>query len=164
MPDDDFDEITVPQALLAIALSVMAAALYILARSGVFVLVLLLALVPTVARADDVTAPATPRGKLYTGIEWSLIAAHATDLATTQRVLGTGHGYEANPFLAQFDNPIAFTAVKFGVTFAQLIGTRKIARNGHPRLAMVLNAAVAGVMAGVTVSNARVYRDITRSQ
>lgn len=114
------------------------------------------------AFADDPTPPVTTRGKWYTASEWTLIACHALDTAYTQRMIGTGQFYEANPFLGQFRNPGVFVGVKFGLAFGQMRATRVVARNGHPTLAAVTNALVGGVMCGVAAYNGRLFREYQR--
>lgn len=108
-------------------------------------------------------AQASPREKWQTAAEWSLFACHALDVGYTQRLLGTGQFYEANPFMGQFTSPGIFVTVKFGMAFGQAKATRLIARDGHPVLAALLNAAVGGVMCGAALHNARLYHSVGRN-
>lgn len=112
--------------------------------------------------SGDPTPPTTTRGKWYTASEWALITCHALDTAYTQRLIGTGKFHETSPLLGQFQNPGLFVGVKFSITFGQLKATRTVARNGHPLLAAVTNAAVGGVMCGAAFHNARLFDDYER--
>jgi len=100
--------------------------------------------------------------KWYTASEWSLITCHALDTGYTQRLIGTGQFHESNPFLGRFENPGLFVGVKFGLAFGQIKATRTIARSGQPLLAAITNAAVAGVMCGAAIHNARLFNDFTK--
>lgn len=115
------------------------------------------------ASAQDVS-PNTKRAKWYTAAEWSLFACHALDDGYTQRLLGTGQFREASPLLGQFSNPGIMIGVKFGMAFGQAKGMRTVARSGHPVVAGVTNAAVAGVMCGAAWHNGRLYRDYARGR
>lgn len=127
-------------------------------RQGIAAFVILLG-VASVASAQDPTPPTTRRAKWYTASEWALVGCHAMDTGYTQRLLGTGHFHETSKLLGRFNNPGVFVGVKFAFAFGQLKATRTVARSGHPLLAAMTNAAVAGVMCGAAAHNARLYRD-----
>ncbi len=97
---------------------------------------------------------AAQSARVQTLAEWSVLGAHALDAASTQRCLGSGRCREANPYLARFDQPVAFTGAKVGLAWVQLWAVRKI-RPSHPRLAAVVNFGIAGGFAALAIRNER---------
>jgi hypothetical protein len=83
------------------------------------------------------------------------VAAHGSDLASTENCLGSGRCRELNPWLARFDNPATFGAVKMGVAALSLWGTAKL-HESHPRWAIAVNVAQAVGFSLVAARNARV--------
>lgn len=119
-------------------------------------------LFPALLFADESVSPNTTKAKWYTAAEWSLFACHALDDGYTQRLLGTGQFHETSPLLGRFSNPGIMIGVKFSLAFGQAKAMRTVARSGHPVVAAVTNAAVAGVMCGAAWHNARLYREYVR--
>jgi hypothetical protein len=85
------------------------------------------------------------------------ITGHASDLAATQHCLGAGRCHELNPFLARYDNPVAFSVAKFSVVSLQLWAVRKL-RPTHPKLAVAANVAIGSGFLALGVRNQRVSR------
>lgn len=98
------------------------------------------------------------RDKVFTASEWAVFTAHALDASTTMHCLGAGRCTEANPWLARYESPIAFTGAKFGVGLVQVYLTRKLYRAGHPRLATATNWIVAGAFTSIAIRNQRIGR------
>jgi hypothetical protein len=96
--------------------------------------------------------------RIYTVSEWAVLAGHGMDIASTQRCLGAGRCRELNPWLARLDNPVGFTAAKFGLAAAQLIVTRRMKAAGHPKWAAVTNYAIAAGFAALAIRNERIGR------
>ena len=119
---------------------------------------LLLAVTTSGWAQDAATSTPTLKTRAYTASEWALLAGHALDTASTQRCIGAGVCHESNPWLARYEDPLAFTAAKFGVGFLQLWATRTIARRGHPRIAATMNIVSAGVLTGVAIRNVRIVK------
>lgn len=85
------------------------------------------------------------------------LAAHGSDLATTEHCLGAGKCHELNPWLARFDQPAAFGAAKMGVASLGTYGSMKLETN-HPKWALVLNLTVTGAYTAIAVHNSRQER------
>jgi len=85
------------------------------------------------------------------------IAAHGSDLASTEHCLGAGRCREMNPWLARFDQPAVFGAAKMGVAAGSLWGVDRL-HASHPRLATVATLVMAGSFAGIAIHNAQVTR------
>ena len=100
-------------------------------------------------------APAHAQGKVFTVSEWAVLGAHALDASATQRCVGSGRCRELNPYLARFDQPVAFTGAKVGLAWVQLWTVRKI-RPTHPRLATVANYAIALGFGALAFRNERI--------
>lgn len=100
-------------------------------------------------------APAHAQGKVFTVSEWAVLGAHALDASATQRCVGSGRCRELNPYLARFDQPVAFTSAKVGLAWVQLWAVRKI-RPTHPRLATATNYALALGFGALAIRNERI--------
>lgn len=100
-------------------------------------------------------APAHAQGKVFTVSEWAVLGAHALDASATQRCVGSGRCRELNPYLARFDQPVAFTSAKVGLAWVQLWAVRKI-RLTHPRLATATNYAIALGFGALAIRNERI--------
>ena len=109
-------------------------------------LILLLALWPV---------PTSAQGRVFVASEWAVLVGHSLDAASTQRCLGAGRCREANPWLARYDNPVAFTAAKSGLAVVQLWTMRRLHKS-HPRLATVTNFAMGAAFTSIAIRNARV--------
>ena len=83
------------------------------------------------------------------------MGAHGADLASTEHCLGAGRCREMNPWLARFEQPVAFGFAKMGVAAGSDLMVRKIAKT-HPRLAVVTNLAIGAAFTGIALRNARV--------
>ena len=99
--------------------------------------------------------PASAQDKVFAVSEWAVLTGHGLDTASTQRAIGEHRGVEANPFLAQFNNPLAFTAAKFAIGGGQLWLMRKL-KPSHPKLATLTNFAIAGMFTSIAIRNQRV--------
>lgn len=84
------------------------------------------------------------------------------DLATTQRTLGAG-GYEANPLMQPFTDPVAMTAVKVLFGLGSLATHVKWAREHPNRARLVLGLFNAG-MVFVVWHNSRTFRALEAKQ
>ena len=82
------------------------------------------------------------------------IAAHGADLATTEFCLGAKRCMEQNKFLARFDQPAVFGAVKMGLAGLQLWGTAKLHERNRT-LAILVNIASTAVYTGIAIHNTR---------
>lgn len=81
------------------------------------------------------------RERAYAATEYLALTGQAIDATATQRCRGAGTCHELNPWLARYDNPVSFTAAKFGVASLQLWAMRKLKAAGHPRWAAATNIA-----------------------
>ena len=94
----------------------------------------------------------------FTVSEGFVVLGHSYDLASTQRAMGAKTGVEANPWLARFDSPLAFTTAKIPLALVQLWLVRKLHDN-HPKLATGINAATGAFFTGLGIRNQRLtYR------
>ena len=100
-------------------------------------------------------SPLHAQGPVYKTSLVAAIAAHGADLATTENCLGSGRCRELNPWLARYDNPATFGAVKMGVASVGLLLTHKLHQN-HPKLATLINFGVAAAYSGIAYHNSRV--------
>ena len=100
-------------------------------------------------------APLSAQDRAFTVSEWAVLGAHALDASATQRCVGSGRCRELNPYLARFDQPVAFTGAKVGLAWVQLWAVRKI-RPTHPRLATVTNYAIALGFSALAIRNERI--------
>jgi hypothetical protein len=118
----------------------------------VFVLLFLMA-IPAALQAQSNSEQSS---KVYTASRVALYSSLALDIATTERVLRNG-GRELNPLLGQ--NPYRRNATAIGLTLAgDLLGTRWLRKNGHPKLATVTNFVLSGLHFGAGIHNARQLR------
>ena len=150
---DDYDDLTVTQALWALALSVGAGVVYVLVRLGWFAFVLLLA-VPAVADAE----PFYKRSSFW----WktSLVclgSAHGADIASTMTVLALKRGYEQNILLARVKDPTKAGALKGGLAAGSVLLSREL-HERRPKTAIWLNYAACGGLGYVATRNAQLYR------
>ena len=116
-------------------------------KSRMLALAVLL-LLPSPARADE---QSVFRASLV-----AAIAAHGSDLATTEYCLGAKTCHETNPFLLRFDNPIAFGAVKMGSAGLALWVTAKVHDAHHERIALLMNMVTTVGLGMVAAHNARI--------
>lgn len=124
------------------------------------VLVLLMALLPTVAQAQDIlpiTVPTaatvhTPPPSL--NLELSIFTLlQAADVVTTRHILSRG-GYEANPIMRPFaGSTVKLALVKGGLVAFGAVVTKAAAREGKGREARVMLWILNGVMVGVVAHN-----------
>ena len=150
---DDYDDMTVAQALWGLPLSVGAGVVYVLVRLGWFVFVLLLAL-PAVADA----APFFKRSSFW----WktSLVClggAHGADIASTMTVLALKRGYETNILLASVRDPTKAGALKGGLAVGSVLLSKEL-HERKPKTAIWLNFAACGGLGYVAHRNAQLYR------
>ena len=150
---DDYEGLTVTQALWALAISVCAGVVYVLVRLGVFVLVLLLAL-PAAASAE----PFYKRSSFW----WktSLVClggAHGADIASTMTVLALKRGYETNILLASVRDPTKAGALKGGLAVGSVLLSKEL-HERKPKTATLLNFAACGGLGYVANRNAQLYR------
>ena len=110
---------------------------------------------PAVAVVLVSAAPLSAQDRAFTVSEWAVLGAHALDASATQRCVGSGRCRELNPYLARFDQPVAFTGAKVGLAWVQLWAVRKI-RPTHPRLATVANYAIALGFGALAFRNERI--------
>jgi len=111
-------------------------------------LVVVLLLVPRAVHAED---------RLFRVSMVAAMAAHGADLGSTEFCLGSGRCTESNPFLARFDQPAVFGAVKMSIAAAQLWGMAKL-HETHPKWATAINFGTAAVFTGIAIRNTRVSR------
>ncbi len=109
-------------------------------------LTILLALSANQVQADDA---------IFAVSEFANVMGNGLDLASTQRCLGSGRCHETNPALARFDDPLVFTAAKFGVAGIGLWATRKL-HTSHPTIASIVNFAIGGAFTSLAIHNTRV--------
>lgn len=100
----------------------------------------------------------TSGDKIHTLSEWTVMLGHGLDAVSSQRAFAEHRGVEANPWLARFDDPLAFTTAKFAVGSVQLWLTRKMRRAGHPRLATVTNFTIGSGFVALGIRNERIGR------
>jgi hypothetical protein len=112
------------------------------------ILLVCLFLAPTPLHAADT---------LFRISEVALIAAHGSDLATTQNCIGRGVCHELNPYLGRFKEPLVFGAAKMGVAAGSIWLTDRLHEH-HRFWAILVNAAGTSVFFTVAAHNARVSR------
>lgn len=100
-------------------------------------------------------APVSAQERLFALSEAVAVTAHASDLAATQRCLGAGRCRELNPWLARFDDPIAFSVAKFGVASVGLYAARKVPNRW---LGAAINFGVASAFFTLAAHNVRVSK------
>lgn len=110
---------------------------------------------PALAVVLVCAAPLAAQDRVFTVSEWAVLGAHALDASATQRCVGSGRCRELNPYLARFDQPVAFTSAKVGLAWVQLWAVRKI-RPTHPRLATATNYALALGFGALAIRNERI--------
>lgn len=133
-------------------------------RARVVLLVLVIILIASRSHA----APRIDWGVAYRASAVAAGAAHGADLATTEYCLGISDQAvrdgrppvcsEMNPYLARFKSPIAFGAAKMGLAAVSQVLAWRLARAGHPRIAVALNVAQTVGLFAVASHNYRVAR------
>jgi len=110
---------------------------------------------PLSAAGQEVTAERPP-SKVFTALAATYAGLNALDVITTERVIQSGRGYEANPIMAPLvRNPYAFTLTKAATTASTIVVMRRIARK-HPVMAVVFLVAADVSLGLVVAHNARV--------
>lgn len=89
---------------------------------------------------------------------YSILAAgtaHVADITTTGYCLGQGTCIEKNPILAPFsDKPLALGLTKGALASGLfLLVDRLVYRKGHPKIAILCNFVVTGVIGSIAVRN-----------
>ena len=105
--------------------------------------------------------PAAADDTLFRASMVAVIAAHGADLASTEFCIGAGRCREMNGWLARFNEPATFGAVKMGVAGASLWFTAKLRDalpDGRKWIATVVNVGMAGTFTAIAVHNTRVAR------
>jgi len=100
-------------------------------------------------------SPIVAADSLFRASMVAAVAAHGADLATTEHCLGSGRCKEMNNFLARFDRPLTFGAVKMGLAAGQLWLVAHF-QPTHPKLAIVTNILTTVTFSYIAVHNARV--------
>ncbi len=85
------------------------------------------------------------------------VAAHGADLASTEHCLGSGRCREMNPWLARFENPATFGAVKMGIAGVSMWASDEI-RKRNRWAGIAFNFASASAFAYIAARNTRVAR------
>ena len=114
----------------------------------IFLALVVLGLTASVLHAQDRIGPA-PSVVLTLG--------SSIDLATSLSAIHSGRGKEGNPFLAHIGTP-GLVAWKAGATTGMLVLLRKLAAEGHPKLAKTIGYVGGVALGGLGVHNARVGR------
>lgn len=97
--------------------------------------------------------PAHAGDLAYDASEALVVIGHAADGYSTQRCLGAGRCAELNPFLARFDQPVAFAVSKTALAAGQLYLTRRLRDSGHHRLALILNLSIGSSFLALGIRN-----------
>lgn len=110
-------------------------------------------------KAQEVTAPI----KQHNSLKVALVvygAVSGADLATTMYALGAERGREGNLLYAPFTNrPWATGAIKMGTAAGvALMLTRLVPE--HPKTVKVATVFISAAVAGITIHNARIVRDV----
>lgn len=109
-------------------------------------------------QAVDITAPRRPWP--LPALYGSAIFLHACDTYLSLSALNAGAS-ELNPVLKPFTNrPVAFIAVKAGLTAASIAGAESMWKNSHRGRAVVLMLLTNAMMVGITAHNAAVLQTI----
>ena len=93
----------------------------------------------TRARAQEIITIDSPwAGKrLHLSLNTSYATLQALDVISTLQATQSGPGQEANPMLGGLvDHPVAFSAVKGGLTFATMFAMKRYAKE-HPKAAAI---------------------------
>jgi len=114
----------------------------------IIVLALLLLAVPAAAQTEHQT--------LFRASMVAAMAAHGSDLASTEHCLGAKTCLEQNKFLARFDQPAAFGAAKMGLAAVQLWLVAKFNDRGWTKAAIAVNLATTAAFTGIAIHNSRV--------
>jgi hypothetical protein len=86
-----------------------------------------------------------------------LTIANSLDLATTLHALHSGRGKEGNPVMGAMGTPGLVVMKTGGAVFVGW-AMKKIAHDGHPRVARTLGYVMGAAMVGVSLHNVRVGR------
>ena len=109
---------------------------------------------PISAAGQEVTE--RPPSKIFTALAATYAGLNALDVVTTERVIQSGRGVEANPLMAPLvRNPYAFSLTKAATTASTIVVMRRIARK-HPVAAVVFWVAADVGLGLVVAHNARV--------
>jgi Domain of unknown function (DUF5658) len=97
-----------------------------------------------------------PPSRLFTALATTFAGLNALDVVSTERVIQTGRGEEANPVMGgAVRNPYVFAVTKAAVTTSMMIAIRRMSRQHPVRGVVFLIAADVGL--GLIVAhNARV--------
>ena len=107
---------------------------------------------PVRAAGQEVTKPS----KIFNALAATYAGLNALDVVTTERVIQSGRGVEANPLMAPLvRNPYAFSLTKAATTASTIVVMRRIARK-HPVAAVVFWVAADVGLGLVVAHNARV--------
>lgn len=103
------------------------------------------------------TQQPTMQERVYHYSMLSAATAHIMDIATTGYCLGEGTCVEKNPILAPFsDKPLALGLTKGLLASSLFLAVdRLVYRKGHPKIAILCNFIVTGVVGSIAVRNAR---------
>lgn len=85
------------------------------------------------------------------------ITGHSFDLASTVDCRAHGRCVEANPWLARFKDPMAFTAAKMPLAGVSEVWVYNLSKD-HPKWAIVINTAIGATFTGIALHNRRVSR------
>lgn len=122
--------------------------------------------VPTYAAGQEVPEPNAlrapsvdldrPPSKVFTALAATYAGLNALDVVTTERVIQSGRGREANPIMAPLvHSPYAFALTKAATTASTIVVMRRIARK-HPVMAVVFWVAADVGLGLVVAHNAHV--------
>jgi hypothetical protein len=110
----------------------------------------------TTGQAVDITRPRRPWP--LPALYGSATFLHACDTYLSLSALNAG-ALELNPVLKPFTNhPVAFIAVKAGLTAASIAGAESLWKNNHRGRAVVLMLLTNAMMVGITAHNAAVLQ------
>ena len=111
------------------------------------------AVLPVRAAGQEVSKPPS---KIFNALAATYAGLSALDVVTTERVIQSGRGVEANPLMAPLvRNPYAFSLTKAATTASTIVVMRRIARK-HPVAAVVFWVAADVGLGLVVAHNARV--------
>lgn len=87
--------------------------------------------------------------------------AHAADVASTATVLALKQGYEANLFLAKFDDPTNAATAKGSLAAGSMVLSAELYKR-KPKTAIILNWVSCAGLGLVAHHNAQIYRENRR--
>lgn len=121
------------------------------------IMVCLLLMGTTVVQAQDIKAPSTwSAAPLHVGLAASYATLQALDVVSTVKAVGSNRGQEVNPMLGNLaEHPVAFAAVKGGVTLATTLMMRRYAKE-HPKAAAITMIGLNIGYAYIVSSNFRI--------